>query len=112
MTNTHYITVHEISSNCGNTELVVQQELTATQAEDLLEYFEECSTYIVMGEPIQILLTNDKEQLEGSPMPDGTIVLAKEFSTGKHSILIGKIPDRGRKPSKSVPETLVSGIRI
>ena len=72
---------------------VVDTKLTDEQFEQLTDYFDEISDkYIFTVSFIEgtgtIELTNNNEILEDSPLPDGTIVSAKEFEAGGQYIVV------------------------
>ena len=76
---------------------VVDTKLTQEQYQDLMDYFDEAtdeqwqSTICIEDEEVfTIEVINHDELLEDSPLPDGTIVLAKEFKEdGTYAICMG-----------------------
>ena len=72
---------------------VVDTKLTEEQFEEIADYFQEVDDkYISSVSFIEgtgtIELTNEDEILEDSPLPDGTIVSAKEFEAGGQYIVV------------------------
>lgn len=72
---------------------VVDTKLTDEQFDELGDYFQEIddkyvSTVSFIEGTGTIELTNEDEILEDSPLPDGTIVSAKEFEAGGQYIVV------------------------
>ncbi len=67
------------------TNVVSCKDLTDEQFDDLVEYFEDItavSNFTELGNVATFKLINKNEILEGSPLPDGTIVRDREFENG------------------------------
>ena len=87
---------------------VVDTKLTEEQFEELGEYFGEIDDKYVSSVSLvkdigTIELTNENEILENSPLPDGTIVFAKEFEAGGQYVIVVGDDDN---------EYLIAGIRL
>lgn len=87
---------------------VVDTKLTEEQFEEIADYFQEVNDkYISSVSFIEgtgtIELTNEDEILEDSPLPDGTIVSAKEFEAGGQYVIVMGDDDN---------KYLIAGIRL
>ena len=97
-----FIKIFEIKENvkgCLNIiQVVDQRNLTEQEYEDLIEYFNEVTpTGEDMSESANATtfhLVNSDEQLENSPLPDGTIIYSSSFKEyGNYAVVIGETDD-------------------